>query len=252
MTRIISYNLRSGGSTLQGNHWQKVFHELSADVVCAQESLHPSKYFTEDEFREFKGCIHRCVPNGKWGSAILSKRYCLEEILMPSLAGWVVAARISDFELDGAKRPLSIFSVHAPSPGPYEHAVSNILDKISTAWDGLPIVVAGDFNITTAIRHQSEAPLKNTKGETALLSRMRNEFGLVNAWQVLHPNKNLPQTLRWTGNHSVPYHCDGIFISSTLVQQLENAEVVTGEPWEVISDHNPLMVDLSSKAKGRS
>lgn len=38
-------------------------------------------------------------------------------------------------------------------------------------------------------------------------TQLREEFGLINAWQALHEGEDLPQTLRWTSNKSAPFHC---------------------------------------------
>ena len=139
--------------------------------------------------------------------------------------------------------PKNLVCIHAPSPGPYEPVVNGILDEIAKIKDGMSMILAGDFNITTALRHSSEA-IKNTAGERRILSRMRKEFGLFNAWQTLHPNQDLPQTLRWTKKPSAPYHCDAIFVSHDLLPHLVSAEVISTGDWGVISDHNPILITL--------
>lgn len=77
-----------------------------------------------------------------------------------------------------------------------------------------------------------------------LLDRWRQDLGLLNAWQTLHPNCDPPQTLRWTRQPLVPYHCDGIFIDARLLPNLTHAQVIQGEAWTRLSDHNPVVIDL--------
>lgn len=242
--KIVSYNLRYGGNTEKDNHWRKLIQDFAPDIVCAQESLHPSQYLTHEELSQFKGCVHSFVHHGKWGSAILSRNHHLEEIHLPAFQGWVVGARIPDVVINGTSQSVLIFSVHAPSPGPYEPAVKKILDEIYKRWDKSPIIIAGDFNITTAYRHASEPKGPNTRGEIEILERLRREFGLLNAWQALHPNESLPQTLRWTKDAQAKYHCDGIFADHSYLPHLAAASVESSEEWSKLSDHNPIVITI--------
>ncbi len=243
--KICTYNLRYGGNKNPGNHWQRLVNDLQADIVFAQESEDPSRYFSPETFEGFKGCIHENVAHGRWGSALLAKDYMLEPIEIVGFEGWVLGAKISDAILNGTVRPITIFCIHAPSPGPYEQHVTRILDEIARCHDGTPLILAGDFNLTTAIRHASEEGMKNTPGERRILERLRREFGLINAWQALHPNVNLPQTLRWTNAPTKPYHCDAIFVSHSLLPHLVRAEVLGDSEFASMSDHNPIIVELS-------
>jgi exonuclease III len=243
--KICTYNLRSGGHKNLGNHWQLLLKDLEADIVCAQESEDPSRYFIPETFSGFKSCIHANVAHGKWGSAILAKDHVLTRIEIPGFNGWVTGARIRDVKIDGIPKTLTVFCIHAPSPGSYESHVNRFLDEIGPYRDDTPLLIAGDFNLTTAVRHNSEDGMKNTPGERRIHERLRREFGLLNAWQVLHPNQNLPQTLRWTNAPSKPYHCDGIFISHSLVPYLVRAEVIEDGEFASLSDHNPILIELA-------
>jgi exonuclease III len=243
--KICTYNLRFGGHKNPGNHWQRVLDDLGADIICAQESEDPSKYFSPEQFAGFKGRFHENVAHGKWGSAIFARDYALESITVPGFDGWVVGARIKGVKLNGTPQTVTVFCVHAPSPGPYEPQVNRILDEIAKLQDGSPLLIAGDFNLTTAVRHASEDGMRNTAGERRIFERLRREFGLINAWQVLHPNKNLPQTLRWARAPTKPYHCDAIFISHSLLPNLLQAEVIQHGEFATLSDHNPILVELA-------
>ena len=182
--KIASYNLHYGGNTNADNHWQRLNREFQPDFICAQESLHPSKYFSPEEFANFKGCIHSNVHHGRWGSAILSRSQPLEEVTLGSseFDGWVVGAMVPNFVIGGISQSVLILSVHAPSPGPYEPRVNRMIDEIAQKWCTVPVIIAGDLNITTAIRHSGEV-LKNTDGEIKILNKMKNELGVLNAWQ---------------------------------------------------------------------
>ncbi len=242
--KIVSYNLRYGGNTEKNNHWQRLIREFLPDVVCAQETLHPKQYLSYEEFSQFRGCVHLFVHHGKWGSAILSRNKQLEEIHLQGYEGWVVGAKIPNIAVNGVSQSVLVFSIHAPSPGPYEPSVKQILNDILRRWDKTPMIIAGDFNVTTALRHPTETEGPNTHGEREILELLRRELGLFNAWQILHPNENLPQTLRWAKDPLPNYHCDGIFVNHSFLPHLVSANVESSEKWNTLSDHNPIVVAI--------
>ena len=50
--------------------------------------------------------------------------------------------------------------------------------------------------------------------------RLRDELGLMNCWKYLNPDVRLAQTLRWTSDRTVNYHCDGIFVPQSWRDRL--------------------------------
>jgi endonuclease/exonuclease/phosphatase family metal-dependent hydrolase len=225
-----------------------MIREFDPDIVFAQESHRPEDYLSPDEYASFKGSVHSYVHHGKWGSAILSKNHVLEPVslCLPEYEGWVVGARIPDMLIGGIPQSVLIFSIHAPSPGPYEPHVDRILGEIAKKWGKSPMIIAGDFNLTMAVRHPTEDlwSKRDTVKDIKLLEKLRKELGVFNAWQVLHPNENLPQTLRWNSNPVPHYHCDAVFLSGSLLTNLESARVESAGEWGTLSDHNPIVVTL--------
>ncbi len=244
--KIFSYNLHFGGKTGLGNHWQKLIAEFDPDIIFAQESFDPNQYFRNGQISHPKSFLWEPVEGRKWGSAIVTPRHQIEPVELDEFGGWVIGGRISNVMIGGISQSVMVFSIHAPSPGPYEPAVSKILDAIAKRWDGTPLIIGGDFNLTTAIRHQSELTLSsNTVGERKILQRLRTQFGLLNAWQALHPNENLPQTLRWNRDPVPAYHCDAIFVSHSHLPHLLDASIESGGEWTTLSDHNPVVATLA-------
>lgn len=237
--RIASYNLCRGGRVDLGNAWQRLMADVGADIVCAQETRHPSLYLPSDA--GWRAPVHRSVAHGKWGSAILSRSHALTELPIADLfAGWVVGARVHGVELGGRVQDIDVYSVHIPSPGPYEKRVLQLIDFLGHARTDCPQIVAGDFNVTVALRCLSESQ-KNTAGEKRILQRLHEELDLINSWQAKHTDEPLPQTLRWSRNKTVPYHCDGIFIDSDFRKFLVEAAVLEDFTWAALSDHNPVV-----------
>jgi endonuclease/exonuclease/phosphatase family metal-dependent hydrolase len=236
----VTHNLCQGGSTVDGNSWRRLLSEVEADIVCAQETRHPRNYLAE-VYEGLAGAVHEMVHHGKWGSAILSRRHTLTPLpIADDFKGWVVGARVHDVEVGEGRKDLDVYSVHIPSPGPYERRVRQLIDVLSRAPSDRPRIVAGDFNITVALRQEPEA-MRNTPGERRILERLHNELGLANAWQSVNPNAPLPQTLRWARNKTMAYHCDGIFVDRRCMPLLQAASVLVDETWVKLSDHNPVL-----------
>lgn len=223
--------------------------EFSPDLVLAQETFNPQDYFPNTFPQNLPSVIWAPVSE-KWGSAIYSARHKLSPVHVPDFEGWVAGGRIDDLLVGEVSKPFYLFSAHAPTAGrdekkvSYEKRVHEMLDRVHEITNGADILIAGDFNLDTAVRHSSEE-LKNKKAELVIIDRLRKEFGLINSWQALHPNTNLPQTLRWSSDKSKPYHCDGIFIPHSWVRYLESCDIVS-DGWTELSDHNPIVATFNS------
>lgn len=105
------------------------------------------------------------------------------------------------------------------------------------------MIVGGDFNLTLGLRHPSEQLQQN---QPELMNRFRYELGLMNCWQMANSNQNLPQTLRWCRNKALPFHCDGLFVPIGWYRSLEKAEVLAGDTWDILSDHNPVVATFEA------
>jgi hypothetical protein len=241
--RIITYNLRFGGS---GNsHWSKIFDDFDPDVFLVQESFEPIQHLPPllHGNRHSNACW-KSVAGLKWGSAVYVKCKLDRPLELPDFHGHAVGVEVDESAFsvsDG--RPLRIFSIHAPDRGGYQRAVNSMLDMIGENRGDGDLVIGGDFNLTVGERLESET-LKTSKADLTILTRLRDEFGLVSAWQAANPSSRLPQTLRWAKDPLTPYHCDGIFIPQKWTNRLRACTVVSGLEWNDLSDHNPVMVEI--------
>ncbi|WP_138502207.1 hypothetical protein [Nostoc sp. PA-18-2419] len=57
----------------------------------------------------------------------------------------------------------------------------------------------------------------------------------------------MPQTLRWSGDQTKPYHCDGIFAPACWYQYLDECKVLSAPTWDNLSDHNPVVAVFSEE-----
>ncbi len=175
-----------------------------------------------------------CVRSGRLAALSVPEQY----------RGRVVAAVIEDlaWPLIG-RSPVAAISIHAPTAkgSTYIKEVGRILDLALEIASGLPLILGGDFNVAVALR-RPDHPLYNSPGERALLTRLRDDLGLVPCWQTAHPGEDPARTLRWMHRvDSLPYHCDGLFVPAAWAPALVNCEVLEDEDWCSLSDHNPVV-----------
>jgi len=238
------YNILKGGS--QRVHWVKMIEDHSVDLLLVQESyphdkhLHPLKY---SDARS-QSVSEMAEKNG-WGSAVYSTSGSLKPIGVSGFAGWVVGAKIKGaFWQAGFCNSLLAFSVHAASKGEaYWKQVNKLLDEIRRVAGRSDTIIGGDFNVAVSNWCGSDRPV--SKQELAIQARLADEFGLLNCWQEANPNQPPHQTLRWTGDRTIPYHCDGLFVPKAWKDRLVSCAVLAGEEWNRLSDHNPVVACLS-------
>ena len=184
------------------------------------------------------------VEQNGWGSAIYSSSGNLKQISVPGFTGWVIGAEINGANWQSSPTDATMaFSIHAPSSaGSYSKQVNKLLDEIGCIANGREIIFGGDFNLTISYSVESERPV--SKQDLAIQARLADEFGLINCWQIANPNQPLAQTLRWTRDRTIPYHCDGLFVPKSWKDRLIACDVLTGDNWDRLSDHNPVVAQF--------
>jgi endonuclease/exonuclease/phosphatase family metal-dependent hydrolase len=237
---IATYNILKGGS--QRVHWVRMVEDHAVDLLLVQESYAHHEHLPPRTYPEARGqsAWERAGRNG-WGSAVFSGTGTVKSVGVPGFSGWVVGAEISGASWQaGVADPLLAFSVHAPSKGErYQKQVNKLLDRIKKVAGGREVVIGGDFNLTVSRWLGPERP--TCKQDLAIQARLADEFGLLNCWRAANPDRPLCQTLRWTGDRTIPYHCDGIFVPRSWQARLRSCVVLAGEDWNRLSDHNPVL-----------
>jgi endonuclease/exonuclease/phosphatase family metal-dependent hydrolase len=242
--RLVAYNFLSGGSARRAGQWSRLLRKLEPDVVFGQE-CRPPEECPDERFRPGAGdSFHwrRAAAERRWGTGVLVRAGRLAPIVVPQFDGWVVGGEVRG-PLWSA-RPVRIFSVHGPAgERGYVRTMHEILDRVRRIGAGSDLVLAGDFNVAVGRRPTSD-PRPFSRGERDLLDRIDGELELIACWQTANPGKRLAQTLRWSGNPTIPYHCDGIFVPRSWRPRLESCRVVRGARWAALSDHNPVVAEL--------
>ena len=246
--RLVAHNLGQGGSREPALR-MRLLSELAPDLLFVQESRNPAdSWLAAFPGTQPQSWLWETVPGGRWGSGLWVRHGHLTRLEVPSdYTGRVTAAVVEDCAWPGVGvLPVVALSIHAPTRkgSTYIKEVGLILDYALVVAEGRPLVLAGDFNVAVGSREPGQPP-PLSKGERALLARLRDELDLIPCWQTAHPGEPLARTLRWMHrSDSLPYHCDGIFIPSAWASALQSCEVLEGEEWCALSDHNPVVATL--------
>jgi exonuclease III len=242
--RIAAYNFLSGGSRRRSGHWSRIRTRLAPDILLAQE-CRPPRDCPGETFRSAEGDTLLWGPAGtrRWGSAVLLRALRGTPLKVPGFAGWVVGAELAGPPWSRGRR-LRVFSIHCPAgERGYVRTLHAILDRVARLRGDADLILGGDFNVVVGNRHPGER-IRISRGEQVILDRLAVEFDLISCWQAANPGRRLAQTLRWSANRTVPYHCDGIFVPASWAKRLTSCRVVTGSRWKRLSDHNPVLAEF--------
>lgn len=241
---VATWNILKGGT--RRVHWVRMIEDYAVDLLLVQESYAHHEHLSPLLYPD--GGSHTAwamaEPN-RWGSAVFSRTGSVKPVAVPNFTGWVVGAEISgaSWQTEVAA-PLLAFSIHAPSrKESYQKQVNKLLDEIKKIAAGRQIVLGGDFNVSVSAWTGAERP--TCRQDLAIQARLTDEFGLLNCWQAANPDQPLSQTLRWTSDRSIPYHCDGLFVPRSWQDRLVSCEVLAGDEWNRLSDHNPVIACFS-------
>jgi hypothetical protein len=239
-----TYNLRKGGAAR--THWATLIEQHAVDLLLLQESYPPDIHLPPLMFPAARErAVWDMVESNGWGSAIFSRDGSLEPIAVPGFPGWVVGAEISGAAWQsGRSEATCVFSIHAPSRvGSYSKQVNKLLDAIGQVAAGREIILGGDFNLTISPGLETDRPV--SKADRAIQARLADEFQLLNCWRAANLAEPLQQTLRWSSNKTIPYHCDGLFVPRSWQARLQSCCILTGDDWNRLSDHNPVVATFA-------
>jgi hypothetical protein len=235
--KIATYNLLKGGT--QRVHWRKLVEGHGVELLLVQESHEPREHLPASCER----AVWQAAGGNRWGSGVYSRTGVVTPVPVPGFRGWAVGAEISGAAWQGRGESVLVFSIHVPSgPGSYWGQVHKLLDRVRRLARGREVVLGGDFNIL--VTHVPTCDRPGCRRDLEVHRRLAEEFGLVNCWQTANPDVPPCQTLRWTGNRTIPYHCDGIFVPAGWRDRLESCDVLSGEEWNALSDHNPVVATV--------
>ena len=111
--------------------------------------------------------------------------------------------------------------------------------------DGLPTVICGDFN-SNAIWDSG----RKRKHHTAVVGMLKQR-SLTSAYHAFfseHHGKETRPTYYFWHRQARPFHVDYVFLPDRWIPAVKNVTVGTYEEWRPVSDHVPIIVDVSLEA----
>lgn len=237
--KLATFNMRGGGSR---THWAALASAINPDIFFVQETKNP-KNFSANLFdsSEFSRASWEPVSHGKWGASLHVPQGTIHIIPIEGFTGWVTGGVV---QLEGLE--FLAFSVHlSPTQSSYARTAHRLLDVLRPVIGDRHLVLAGDWNLSISASRSTES-LRHKKDAEELHRRIDTEFGLRSAWICAHADEELPQTLRWNRNPLIPFHCDGILLPAAWSAALTRVEVLSGDRWSALSDHNPVVAELNA------
>jgi endonuclease/exonuclease/phosphatase family metal-dependent hydrolase len=241
--KLVTYNLHLGGRRGGGSHWDLLDREYAPDIIFAQEATRV-KGLIEGQ----REAMWRRVNGRDWGSAVVVRGRIVEELNVPVHAGWISGC-VAEVENFGT---VSAISIHAPTLAgkKYPALVKDIVTAISGMRLDAPLVIGGDLNLISAGVRQPDELIPTTALELSILQQLQEDLGLISCWGAANPAAPLPQTLRWSRDIEIPYHCDVLLVPETW--EIVSCEIPQGEPWTRMSDHSPVVADVVPGVLARS
>ncbi len=215
--RLGTWNCPSGLAANWG-----ILEELDVDVVTVQECNHTTVRQARDHGWS---CGWLPGPGASKGLAVLA-RAPFEITDHSSPEPFFIAATI-----EGGPMPFTFVGFWAMDPayagGSYVQQGTRLIGHLAA--DGLPVVVAGDFNA------------EKSKGHLRNVEALR-ELGLVSAYHqhrgLEHTEKEPEPTYFWRWKEDQPFHCDFVFVPATW--PIESVTVGTFDDYigrRHLSDH---------------
>lgn len=269
MSVIVSWNV--AGALTNGRHERAAAalrDVLGADVAMLQEAM-----VEPDAYACVVGRVFDDSPGTgyHWGSFVVSNRTgavaAVDRVppgfggidkVEDSMPGMSAVAR---FTVDG--RPMFLVSAYGRLTGhPVRHAVSSMHRVLSDVSDliatGAPVLLAGDFNITTQ-RYRSGDDLGWWHEQEALVFDRLRALGMVDLIDLhlpvdhvgpidcpcpLRPCRHVRTTRHRSDPASTPYQNDWAFASPAMASLVTECRVVDDEDLWAISDHAPIRIEL--------
>lgn len=226
--RLVTWNCCSGDISGRLAH----LAPLQPDLVVLQEVAQPGLPFHDHP-------VHWRGTTARKGVAITNCNVQFSIAPVPAPA-------------DLAPRTVAV-TVHGPTPfllvAMWAHPTPNYADNaiaVVRAWralaPGLPLVVAGDFNVDLGSADQ-------TAKHRRLSHLLHDDCGLVSAYhahrQVAYGCDGEVPTYRHLRKAERTWHIDYCFVPAAWTSRLRLAQVVEGEDWLTRSDHSPVVVEVA-------
>jgi exodeoxyribonuclease-3 len=231
--RIISWNCAQAFR----RKWSHV-DALAADVVVAIEAEHPDR---------LPVALLERYPHAVWVGEILYKG-----VLVLGREGFALEVapehdpsfrHVLPVSVNGA-RPLTVIAVWTQR-GPQRTYTRHLADALAAYEPSLhgDAIVVGDFNANTVWDSQHRQDVTHSQN-VARLRRLGFE-SLYHAQEQEEQGRESTPTIAFRRHLSEPFHIDYCFASRSLRERGAKLEIPPMEKWVALSDHAPLVIDLT-------
>ena len=241
MTRILAWNIRSGGGARA--------HLLADSIVRHEPDIailteyRPAGSARLLGFLASEGFVHHALttPNPRIGGVAIASRQPIvaDDSKVDCLGPF--ASRMLIAHVPGLD--LSVCGLYGPLPG----------EAFSTCWRGMldalephvrsSLLVMGDFNTGQSLLDAPQRRLLGSDYFAALAT-----LGYVDLWRREHGDDAREHT--WHGRNN-PYRIDHAFGSPTLVNRVRGCWYSHAEREQKVSDHSITLVDLDVALSSR-
>jgi endonuclease/exonuclease/phosphatase family metal-dependent hydrolase len=275
--RIVSWNMNHCMRSVANRQraWEYLQWDLAADLALVQEASPP------DSLRSVYRALDETNPKLAWGSAVVSfrqnltlkprPRVALAECFTRYLTGDELpdshpgACAVADVADENGRTVFTIVSLYGlwetiPDGRIYSsarlHRMISDLTGVFATQRRRPVIVAGDFNVTTQIAYIGQT--KEETDDAAAVFKRLGSWGLVDVIAMTRStrpklaNCTCPepdscahvQTFRLRNRaDSRPTQLDYAFVSGRLAKATRCEIVQTPEAW-ALSDHCPLVLEI--------
>jgi exodeoxyribonuclease-3 len=224
--RIITWNCNGG-------KFSKKFPELEKlhpDVAVIQEIAQP-----EEQNNHCLWTYDTWVPKGvaictfnEWTVTPITRDPAVPGIFFPVM-------------INGPATSFNLIAVWTMSKSKYIESLKPALEVYKDFLLSGPSVILGDFNSNTIWDSEHKK-----FSHTMTVEKLQNEFGLVSAYHNHHNEghgvERTPTFFEHRHKHE-PYHIDYCFVPTSW--QIKKVEIGAFDEWSKVSDHCPLIVDIS-------
>lgn len=238
--------------------------EAQPDVVCLQELKTPDEKFPERAILE---AGYQAIWHGQkgWNGVAILSRVGKPEQTRRGLPG--DPEDVHSRYIEAAVNGILIAGLYLPNgnprPGPkfdyklawFERLIAHAAELMAT---GLPVIIAGDFNVMPTERdvYKPERWLNDALFAPEVRSayfRLLDQ-GWTDALRTMHPDETIYTFWDYFRNafaRDAGLRIDHLLLSPALTERLVAAEVDSHvRSWEKTSDHAPVWIELAHERRG--